>query len=145
MEGSDGARTPRLWPGSILSVMVVQPRRILVAFDGSEQAWRALDVAARMTGYGSTLTVVSIGREGNGSARALLDGAHARLLGHQVPATYVERHGAPAAELVAAAGELGSDLVVIGRRTGGGTDGPLPGSVSAEVLRDAPCDVLVIR
>jgi nucleotide-binding universal stress UspA family protein len=124
--------------------MVVQPRRILVAFDGSEQAWRALDVAARMTGYGSTLTVVSIGRDGNGSVRGLLDQAHARLLGHQVPATYVERRGAPAAELVAAAGELGSDLVVIGRRTGG-TDEPLPGSVSAEVLRDAPCDVLVIR
>ena len=46
---------------------------------------------------------------------------------------------------MAAAGELGSDLVVIGRRAGGGTDDPLPGSVSAEVLRDAPCDVLVIR
>ncbi|HET6623511.1 MAG TPA: universal stress protein [Gaiellaceae bacterium] len=145
MDGSDGARTPRLTRGGILPVMVVQPRRILVAFDGSEQAWRALDVAARMTGYGSTLTVVSVGRDGNGSVRGLLDEAHARLLGHRVPATYVERHGAPAAELVAAAGELGSDLVVIGRRAGGGTDEPLPGSVSAEVLREAPCDVLVIR
>ena len=116
-----------------------------MAFDGSEQAWRALDVAARMTGYGSTLTVVSVGREGNGSVRGLLDEAHARLLGHQVPATYVERHGAPAAELVAAAGELGADLVVVGRRSGGSMDAPLPGSVGAEVLRDAPCDVLVIR
>jgi nucleotide-binding universal stress UspA family protein len=129
----------------ILPVMVVQPRRILVAFDGSEQAWRALDVAARMTGYGSTLTVVSVGRDGNGSVRALLEQAHERLLGHQITATYVERQGAPAAELVAAAGELGSDLVVIGRRAGGDTDESLPGSVSAAVLRDASCDVLVIR
>jgi len=125
--------------------MVVQPRRILVAFDGSEQAWRALDVAARMTGYGSTLTVVSVGRDGNGNVRGLLDGAHERLLGHQVTATYVGRHGAPAAELVAAARELGADLLVVGRRTGGDADAPLPGSVSAEVLREAPCDVLVIR
>jgi nucleotide-binding universal stress UspA family protein len=126
--------------------MVVQPRRILVAFDGSEQSWRALDVAARMTGYGSTLTVVSVDREGNGSVRLLLDRAHERLLGHQVTATYVERQGAAAAELVAAARELDADLVVVGRRTGGGaTDAPLPGSVSAEVLHDAPCDVLVIR
>jgi nucleotide-binding universal stress UspA family protein len=129
----------------MLPVMVVQPRRILVAFDGSEQAWRALDVAARMTGYGSTLAVVSVDREGNGSVRALLEQAHERLLGHQVTATYVERQGAPAAELVATAGDLGADLVVVGRRSGGGMDAPLPGSVSAEVLRDAPCDVLVIR
>ena len=137
--------TPGPAQAAMLRAMVVQPRRILVAFDGSEQAWRALDVAARMTGYGSTLTVVSVAREGNGSVRALLDEAHERLLGHRVTATYVERKGSPAAELVAAAGELGADLVVVGRRTGDGTDAPVPGSVSAEVLRDAPCDVLVIR
>ena len=41
--------------------------------------------------------------------------------------------------------ELGADLVVVGRRSGDGTDASVPGSVSAEVLRDAPCDVLVIR
>ena len=125
--------------------MVVQPRRILVGFDGSEPAWRALDVAARMTGYGSTLAVVSVARMGKGSVRALLDHAHERMLGHQVTATYVERHGAPAEELVAAARELGADLVVVGRRTGGGTGAHEPGSVSEDVLRDAPCDVLVIR
>jgi nucleotide-binding universal stress UspA family protein len=125
--------------------MVVQPRRILVAFDGSELAWRALDVAARMTGYGSTLAVVSVGRKGNGSVRALLDQAHERLLAHRVTATYLERQGAPAEEVVTAARELGADLVVVGRRSGDGTDASVPGSVSAEVLRDAPCDVLVIR
>ena len=124
--------------------MSAQARRIVLGFDGSEASWRALDVAARMTGYGSTLAVVSVSREGNGSVRPLLDGAHERLLGHQVAATYVEKIGEPAEELVTAARELGADLVVVGRRAGS-DDEPFPGSVSAEVVRDAHCDVLVIR
>jgi nucleotide-binding universal stress UspA family protein len=125
--------------------MAAQARKILVGFDGSEAAWRALDVAARLTGYGSWLSVVAVAGDGNGSRRGLLDQAHDRLLGHQVTATYIERVGEPAHELVEAARELGTDLVVVGRR-GGTPDGePIPGSVSAEVVRTAPCDVLVVR
>jgi len=45
---------------SILPCMAAQPRRIVVGFDGSDAAWRALDVAAGLTGYGSTLAVVSV-------------------------------------------------------------------------------------
>jgi nucleotide-binding universal stress UspA family protein len=125
--------------------MVVQARRILVGFDGSDASWRALDVAAGMIGYGSTLAVVSVARDGNGSVHVLFEKARERLLGHQVTATYIEKVGTPAEELVAAARELDMDLVVVGRRSGGGSDEPLPGSVSADVVRDAPCDVLVIR
>jgi nucleotide-binding universal stress UspA family protein len=125
--------------------MAAQARRILVGFDGSGASWRALDVAAQLTGYGSTLAVVSVAREGNGGVRSLLDVAHEHLLEQHVTATYVPKVGDPAEELVSAARELAADLVVVGRR-GEGSDGtPLPGSVSAEVVRDAPCDVLVIR
>ena len=123
----------------------MQARRILVGFDGSDASWRALDVAAGMIGYGSTLAVVSVARDGNGSVHVLFEKARERLLGHQVTATYIEKVGTPAEELVAAARELDMDLVVVGRRSGGGADEPLPGSVSADVVRDAPCDVLVIR
>jgi len=116
-----------------------------VGFDGSASAWRALDVAAQLTGYGSTLSVVSVAHEGNSGESSLLDAAHEHLLEQHVTATYVRKIGEPAEELVAAARELAADLVVVGRR-GAGSDGvPLPGSVSAEVVREAPCDVLVIR
>jgi nucleotide-binding universal stress UspA family protein len=126
--------------------MAAQARRILIGFDGSAAAWRALDVAAQLTGYGSTLAVVSVACEGNGGGeRGLLDAAHEHLLEQHVTATYVRKIGDPAEELVSAARELAADLLVVGRR-GEGSDGvPLPGSVSAEVVRDAPCDVLVIR
>jgi nucleotide-binding universal stress UspA family protein len=125
--------------------MASQARRILIGFDGSDASWRALDVAARLTGYGSTLAVVSVAREGNGGARGLLDAAHERLLGQHVTATYVGKVGEAAEELVSAARELDADLVVVGRRGESADGAPLPGSVSAEVVRDAPCDVLVIR
>jgi nucleotide-binding universal stress UspA family protein len=125
--------------------MAAQARRIVVGFDGSDAAWRALDVAAQLTGYGSTLAVVSVAREGNGSARGLLDAAHERLLQQRVPATYVDRVGEAAAELVSAARQLEADLVVVGRRGETSDGAPLPGSVSADVVRDADCDVLVIR
>jgi nucleotide-binding universal stress UspA family protein len=126
--------------------MAAQARNILIAFDGSEASRRALDVAARLTGYGSTLTVVSVGREGDGGVATALADAHERLLGRQLTATYLERLGEPAAEIVEAARALEADLVVVGRRNENLRAGrPVPGSVSAAVVRDAPCDVLVVR
>jgi nucleotide-binding universal stress UspA family protein len=124
--------------------MAAHARKILIGFDGSEASRRALDVAARLTGYGSTLAVVSVARDDNGAVTALLEEAHERLLGHQVPATYLEKVGEPAEEIVEAARELDADLVVVGSRSGS-MDGSVAGSVSVEVLRAASCDVLVIR
>jgi nucleotide-binding universal stress UspA family protein len=125
--------------------MAARARRIVVGFDGSDAAWRALDVAAQLTGYGSTLAVVTVVRARNGSARGLLDAAHEHLLHQQVTATYLDRVGEAAEQLVSAARELEADLVVVGRRGEVSDGAPLPGSVSAEVVRDAGCDVLVIR
>ena len=80
-----------------------------------------------------------------GASAACSNEAHERLLGHQLTATYVEKVGEAAEEVVTAALELDADLVVVGRRGVGSGGEPAPGSVSAEVVRDAPCDVLVIR
>jgi nucleotide-binding universal stress UspA family protein len=120
--------------------MSAQAKRILVAYDGSETAERALDTAAQLVGYGSTLTVVSVASHGAPGMRARLDAARERLLRRQVTATYVERVGEAADEIVEAAREFDADLVVIGRR-----EPPVEGSVSAEVVRQAPGDVLVVR
>jgi nucleotide-binding universal stress UspA family protein len=117
--------------------MPAQPRRIVVAYDGSEPALRALDAAAQLTGYGSTLTVVSIAPGDEG--REVLADARERLLGRGVTARYITRFGEPADEIVEAARELEADLIVVGRRTP-----PVDGSVSAEVVRTAASDVLVV-
>jgi nucleotide-binding universal stress UspA family protein len=122
--------------------VAAQPKNIVVGFDGSEGARRALDAAAHLTGYGSTLTVVSVDPNGVPPEPDVLADARASLLSRLVTATYVHRAGDAADELVAAAAEFDADLLVVGRRSQDGE--PAPGSVSAEVVRRAGCDVLVV-
>lgn len=122
--------------------VVSKPKKIVVGFDGSQGARRALGAAANLIGYGSTLTVVSVDPNGEPSEPDVLEKARAWLLDRLVTATYVHRAGDAAAELVTAATELDADLLVVGRRSEDGE--PAPGSVSAEVVRRAACDVLVV-
>jgi len=124
--------------------MSAQPRRIMVAYDDSDAARRALDRAADLAGYGSTLTVVSVAQDGGRYRAGPLDQARELLVRRQVTATYLQPVGEPAAELLEAARELGADLVVLGRRSRSLRRLVL-GSVSAKVVRRAPCDVLVVR
>jgi nucleotide-binding universal stress UspA family protein len=122
--------------------MSARPRRIVVGYDGSDASRRALDAAADLVGYGSTLAVVTVqtGEVGRGAASE----ARARLLNRHVEARYHEPAGEPAEQLVETATELGADLVVVGRRNRGPLRALL-GSVSSRVVRRAPCDVLVVR
>jgi nucleotide-binding universal stress UspA family protein len=122
--------------------VAAQPKNIVVGFDGSQGARRALDAAADLIGYGSTLTVVSVAPNGVPIQSDVLAEARAWLLDRLVTATYVHRVGEAADELVAVATELGADLLVVGRRSEDGE--PAPGSVSADVVRRAACDVLVV-
>jgi nucleotide-binding universal stress UspA family protein len=55
------------------------------------------------------------------------------------------REGDAAAEIVTAAGELKTDLVVIGTRGHTGLTRMILGSVARKVLTHAPCSVLVVR
>jgi nucleotide-binding universal stress UspA family protein len=122
--------------------MAARPRRIMVGYDGSDSSRRALDAAADLAGYGSTLSVVTVTSSSVGSW--VTGDAHARLLNRHVEARYHETTGEPAEQLVEKASELGADLVVVGRRN----RNPLRmllGSVSSRVVRRAPCDVLVVR
>jgi nucleotide-binding universal stress UspA family protein len=123
--------------------MAPRARRILVGYDGSETGRRALHAAADLVGYGSTLTVVSVA---DGQAvDGLLDDAREQLLRRNVTADYVSRSGNPAEELADACRELESDLIVVGRREQGALRRLVLGSVSAQVVNRAPCDVLVVR
>lgn len=124
--------------------MAARPKRVLVGYDGSESARRALDAAAGLIGYGSTLAVASVAPPGSECGQAPLDDAREYLLERQVSASYVLRHGDAADQLVDAAQMLGADLIVVGGRIQNGDVFGL-GRVSRDVLQDAPCDVLVVR
>lgn len=124
--------------------VAAQPKRIIVGFDGSDGAQRALDAATQLMGYGSTLTVVNVSPDGEPATTDALAEAREWLLARLVTASYVRRVGDAADELVALADELDADVIVVGRR---GEEEALesgPGSVSADVVGRAACDVLVV-
>jgi hypothetical protein len=55
------------------------------------------------------------------------------------------RIGRPADEILALAGEVGADLIVVGKRSLDGIARALLGSVSERVVREAGCSVEIAR
>lgn len=138
----------------------VQPRRrILLCYDGSAEARRALERVGEIASVvPSRVTVVSVAEPiypnppytgyadpGEEQAhRRLLEEAAEDLRGQGVDTTTLESVGDPAAAILDAA-RGGADLVVVGSRHRRLIKRLLFGSVSAEVVVEAPCDVLVVR
>ena len=95
-------------------------------------------------GYGSTMTVVSVASENAPGRVDPLDTARDLLLEQLITARYERRVGDPAPEIVGLASDLQADVIVVGRRGPGESNDSAPGSVSADVVRRAHCDVLVV-
>ena len=124
--------------------MSARPQRIVVGFDGTEGARRALDAASQLMGYGSTMTVVRVRREGPDDEQDPLVAARDLLIERHITARYEQRVGDPADEIVGVARDLDADVIVVGRRGPKERNGAGPGSVSADVVLRAACDVLVV-
>ena len=120
------------------------PYKIVVGYDGSESAKRALDRAATLTDYGSSLTVVTVARDSDDleKSRRLLSEAGERLMLLRVFAEQVERIGRPADELMEAVKERDADLLIVGHGKNA-LQSLLRGSVSQALTAHAPCEVLV--
>jgi nucleotide-binding universal stress UspA family protein len=134
--------------------------RIVVGYDGSDAARRALERAAALAD-GTEVTVVSVvhmlrpvGRgpgpepldpEEVARRDRALEESRELLAERGVAARTVEGVGDPAAVLVEEAREWGADLIVVGTRGLGLGERIVLGSVSTKVVHHAPCDVLVVR
>ena len=133
--------------------------RILVAYDGSDGAKRALEHAAAFARPDDVVSVISVA-EGVplfGHAGALpspeqveecerqLAEAGRVLSEHGVAPSLVTRSGDPATAILDVAHEQGVDLVVLGTRGMSTVERWLVGSVSSKVLHHAHCSVLVAR
>ena len=143
----------------------VPRRRILLCYDGSAEAKHALERVAEIAAVvPSRVTVVSVADpiypdppytgyadpSEEQTHRRLLEEAAEDLRGRGVDATTVEQVGQPAGRLpppvaILDAARDGADLVAVGSRHRGLIKRLLFGSVSAEVVVEAPCDVLVVR
>lgn len=145
-------------------------KKILVPFDGSEQAFKAIDVAAEIAYKGNAEVVLLnvIGREQmpetirRFASAEHMDGPpewgyeqlvaagvlkagqhHARNKGIQTIDTRV-RHGDPAKAIVEAASDKSVEMIVMGNRGLGTVKGLAFGSTSQKVSHLAPCSVITV-
>lgn len=136
-------------------------KTIVVGYDDTEPAQRALQRAAELAGaFGGTLVVTSvapvhipIGR-GSGPIDPTdppelhadeLKAAAAVLEGLGAEAEYVPAVGEPAEAIVELAHERGADIIVVGTREISFIQHLLGQSVSQSVARHAHCDVLIVH
>lgn len=122
--------------------------RLLVPLDGSELAYEAIPLAATLAlGSGAEVVLVRVEEDG-GKSEGCLEVAGERLVGTGVKPNKVWHEvvsGPPAESLLAAVDRHRIDLVVMSTHGRRGFDRLRLGSVAEEVLRHAPCPVLVRR
>jgi nucleotide-binding universal stress UspA family protein len=132
--------------------------RIVVGFDGSEHAHKALERAADIS-HGATVVVIATAHvegflggavspvdpvEAEAREKALAE-AREYLDGRGVKGVFIEGAGNPGDVLVQEAEDSGADLIVVGTRGRNAAKRLALGSVSTNVIHHAPCDVLVVR
>lgn len=138
-------------------------RRILVAFDGSPGAWRALRQAIPLAReHNAALYALAVEepvphyRAAADEARAeetevaayfdrILAGARQVAAGQGVELHTEAVHGHAAQAIVEYASQIGADLIVIGQHGHSGVLERLLGSTSDRVVDTARCSVLVVR
>jgi nucleotide-binding universal stress UspA family protein len=120
----------------------VSKHRFLVAYDGSENAFHALRMAAeRARDDGAEVDVVTVLRpETQAAAEAAAYLAEQGL----EPMTHTPV-GDPASEILRVVEEGGYDTVYLGTRGGGSLTRALEGSVSSTVAGSAPVTVVIAR
>jgi nucleotide-binding universal stress UspA family protein len=143
---------------------VLKIKKLLVPIDFSEPSHKALHYAVAFAKqFGATLSLVHVvdpvGMANglpafpiSGPDEALCEDAKNKLfsLGDEevdefVPINVHVRSGQPAAEIAAAAKDLGTDLIIIATHGYTGLKHLVLGSTTEKVARLAPCPVLIVR
>jgi len=134
-------------------------KNIILAYDGSDPAKRALERTAELAD-GAAVTVVSAVHDfpALGRAAAMIDNdevaerkqeltdAAEYLRGKGIEPQTVEAHGVDVGEaILEAARGVDADLIVVGSSGKNLAERIVLGSVSSKVVHGSPCDVLVVR
>jgi nucleotide-binding universal stress UspA family protein len=130
---------------------------VIVGYDGSQPAQRALEHAANLVGRGGSVSVVNVVRVQSVSSRLVTvreseQTAQDRLLRESelvlgrrgVRAEFIAVAGDPATEILAAAESIGAGVIVIGRRKRVRL-GLFRRSLSSTLVERASIDVLVVH
>jgi maltose/moltooligosaccharide transporter len=139
--------------------------RVVVGSDGTPTSLYAVDRAAEVAQAAQArLVVVTAYSEGEpGSVASPAQGAHRNLVGvgaarqalaqsvtglTKERARYIDQRlvrGDPAQALLDTVGANPASLIVVGNRGLGASEGEMLGSVPAQVVRNAVCDVIIVQ
>jgi maltose/moltooligosaccharide transporter len=139
--------------------------RVVVGSDGTPTSLYAVDRAAEVAEAAQArLVVVTAYKEGDpGTASSAAEGLHRDLYGVEAArralgksltgltkerARYIEQRlvrGDPGQALLDTVGANPANLIVVGNRGLGASEGQRLGSVPSQVVKDAVCDVLVVQ
>ena len=134
-------------------------KNILLAYDGSEPAKRALERTAEFAN-GAAVTVVAgvhvlpaMGRAGSAidedevaQRKQELNDAAEYLRGKGIEPQTVEARGVDVGDaILEEAREADADLIVVGSSGKNLAERIVLGSVSSKIVHESPCDVLVVR
>lgn len=130
--------------------------KILLAYDGFEHSRHGLEETAKLAagGTGSVTVLAVVPQDARGSKAGGHVGlrphghedvarAHEYLRKRDIESEMKIAYGAPAEEIIAEVKAGGHDLLVVGSRGRGPLGRLVLGSVSGELVRRAPCPVLV--
>jgi nucleotide-binding universal stress UspA family protein len=137
---------------------VWKPRTVVVGFDGSPAAARALERALALMDSSGLLILVTVEpavhsrgvlsesllEQDDDLAVESLRQGRARLRDADVAQLVLLRRGNPTQALVDVARDYGAELLIVGRRGRDFAARALLGSVATQVVANAPCDVLVV-
>jgi nucleotide-binding universal stress UspA family protein len=126
--------TDRDTPGQTLFV---------VAYDGSQHARRALQVAAQFsTIWKAPLHVLTVDER---RPEEILDEARNYLAPHEITAQYIAQDGDPSERIVEYARENSADLLMMGAYGHSKVRELIVGSATAYAMNHAPCPILLAR
>jgi nucleotide-binding universal stress UspA family protein len=123
-------------------------KRILLASDGSAASDAATEICGQIAKVtGTPVTIVTAIASERDRSEATADAAHKaglmRLEGVDCDVRVTD--GAPEQAIIAAARELGADLVIVGHHRGKGLNRVIAGSVTDRVIGSLACAVLVVK
>jgi nucleotide-binding universal stress UspA family protein len=129
----------------ICPVPARQLSHLLLAYDGSDRACRAMHVAAELaSSLGAALTVLSVGREPKAGETRLAQ-ARAYFASYGLSVEFEHLSGNAAQEIVAFIGRTSADALFIGAYGHNRIVEMMLGSTTEQVLRNAPCPLFLSR
>lgn len=124
---------------------------VLFPVDRSREAREAAEVVSNLVGtYSSRLVLLSVVEAADSTMNSepavakLLEGAKALFAQQGINAETIEKEGIPSFVICDVADEIDADLIVMGSRGLGLTQGNTKESVAHRAIELAPCPVLIV-